>query len=53
MPVRPPSVVMAVSVMVAVMTPDVFASMIFASATETVPERATASSPRPEKPMDA
>ena len=50
---RVPSVEMAVSVMVAVMTPEVLPSMELASATETLPDRETASSPSPENPLDA
>ena len=53
MPVRPESVAMEPDATVAVITPEVLPSMVFASVTETVPDRETDSSPRPEKPEEA
>ena len=52
-PVRPESVAMEPDATVAVITPEVLPSMMFASATETVPDREIASSPRPEKLEEA
>ena len=52
-PIRPESVEMVPDAIVAVMAPDVLVSMALASATETVPDKETASSPSPENPDDA